>query len=488
MTKETNIGHSPKNIETMPLVVDLDGTFIRTDLLVEGFVHLIKKNPLYFFLCFFWLLKGKLFLKEKIYSHVEINYSLLPVNSEILNLIQIASLKGRKIILATASLQSQADEIDLAFPVFDEVYGSKDYLNLSGQNKADFLIRKFGQGQFDYAGNSNADLAIFKVARHAYLINAEKLVADKAQKMGNLQNTWHNTGSTFFTSIKAFRVYQWLKNLLLFVPIVTSHSISSVDLLVKTVIAFMAFGFIASTGYIINDLMDLDSDRSHPRKKLRPLASGKLSIQSGILISLVLFATGMWAAYFISISFLIILLLYFVLSVAYSLHIKKIVMYDVFLLASFYTIRVISGGIVTGIPISFWLIAFSIFIFLSLAFVKRYSEISQITLIESIENRRRDYSPNDVPLLQIMGVASGFMSVIVFSLYINSPDVGLLYNNPKILWFLSFLLLFWISRIWLITTRGSMTDDPIIYAVKDPSSYLYMVLATVIILLSKYLE
>lgn len=487
MTQNRNSDNNKKYTDTIPLVVDLDGTFVRTDLLVEGFVHLIKKNPFYFFLCIFWLLKGKYNLKENIDARANTNYSLLPINNDIFDFIKSESEKGRKIILATASLQSQADEIRKTYPVFDEAFGSCDGQNLSGLKKSSFLVNKYGNGQFDYMGNSKADLPIFTEARHAYLINAANWVEQKAKKIGNLQKTWKNTGTILTSSIKAIRVYQWLKNLLLFVPLVTSHSISYPDLVLKTMIAFVAFGFIASTGYIINDLMDLDSDRSHPRKKKRPMASGKLSILSAIAIAIVLFVVGLMAAYLINISFFIILLLYFLLSVGYSIHFKKIVLYDVFLLAAFYTIRVISGGIVTDIPISFWLVAFSIFIFLSLAFVKRYSEIAQVTHLKSIENRRRDYSAVDLPLLQIMGIASGFMSVIVFSLYINSPEVGLLYGNPKILWFLSFLLLFWISRIWLVTSRGQMTDDPIVFTLKDPGSYVLFLLTAIILIAATYL-
>ena len=272
--------------------------------------------------------------------------------------------------------------------------------------------------------------------------------------------------------------------MLIFVPLITSHSFNSINLILQAAAGFFAFSFAASAGYIINDLFDLNSDRSHPRKRFRPFASGKLSILSGNILALILLAGGLYLASQLNFPFLISLILYFVISFSYSLYFKKIVLYDVFILALLYSTRVIAGGLVTGVSISFWLIAFSTFIFLSLAFVKRYSELMKIKDETGLKDRGREYVAQDLSLLQIMGIATGFLSVIVFSLYIDSPDVSRLYSHPKILWGISLLFLFWISRIWVVTNRGEMTDDPIVFAIKDATSYFIFLGIALIIFLS----
>lgn len=486
MISNGNEGNSWKTPNSLPIIVDLDDTFLNSDLLVEAFIVLLKKNPFYIFPCLLWLIRGKYFLKENIFKRVEIDYTLVPVNKELKSFLELESANGRKIILATGSLQNTAYEIGKLYPVFNEIHGSIGDINLVGRKKSNFLIEKYGQGQFDYIGNSKADLEIFDSCRIAYLVNPSKSVEGKVIKTGKLKKCWRTKKSMFLASIQSIRIYQWVKNILLFVPLFTSHSYNSFDSVIKVIVAFFAFSFIASAGYVINDLMDINGDRTHTTKKNRPFASGNLSLLSGFTITCLLIIAGIYLSSLLNGTFMVILILYFFLSVGYSIHLKKIVLYDVFLLATFYTMRVISGGIVTDISLSFWLIAFSIFIFLSLAFIKRYSEIIQVTHTKNIKKNRRDYSFEDIPLLQIMGVASGFLSAIVFSLYINSPDVELLYAYPKLLWLLCLLQLFWICRVWLVTSRGEMTDDPIIFTLKDPVSYVIIFLTAIILAFSMY--
>nr|MBC8344038.1 UbiA family prenyltransferase [Bacteroidota bacterium] len=225
-----------------------------------------------------------------------------------------------------------------------------------------------------------------------------------------------------------------------------------------------------------------EADRTHASKHSRGLASGNIGILPGFLCAILLFAAGLIIGLNLKLSFFLILIVYFVLSIAYSVYLKKLVLYDVFILASFYTIRVVAGGAVGNIVLSFWLIAFSIFLFLSLSFIKRYSEF----ILTSVNQKhsRRDYSLADITLLQIMGIGTGLLSVIVFSLYINSPEVTLLYSNPRALWVICLLLLFWISRIWLVATRGKMTVDPIVFLLKDLTSYILIILTAVTLLIS----
>ena len=468
---------------TIPLVVDLDGTLIDTDLLYEGVVVLLKKNILYIFLLLPWLLKGKVFLKNKISKIVSIRLDLLPYNMRLLEFLRKESDNGRVIVLATASPISYALEISKIHPIFDQVCGTQE-INLKGKNKLKVLIDRFGEKKFDYIRNSISDTVIFSLCRFSYLANVSALLKKKTKKISNLQFIWDRKNNPLLYFLKVIRPYQWMKNLLVFVPLITAHQFSSSNLIRQTIFAFVAFNLVASSGYLINDLSDLNSDRSHPRKRARPLASGQLSILSGLILALILWMGGIFIALKIDYLFLVILFSYFVISLSYSLYLKKLVLYDVFILAFLYSIRVIAGGVVINVELSFWLIAFSTFMFLSLAFVKRYSELMQINIKENLINRGREYFPEDLHLLQVMGIVSGFSSIIVFSLYINTHEVAELYRHPKLLWALSFLFLFWISRIWLVTIRGKMTDDPIIFAVKDISSYFIFILIGFIFFLS----
>lgn len=469
---------------TVPLVVDLDGTLINTDLLHEGVIALLKKNFLYFFLLIPWLLKGKVYLKNKIFRIAQISPELLPFNTELLEFLKKESDNGRTIIMATASPISNAIEISKIHPLFDQVYGTDNKTNLKGKNKSTVLINLFGKGKFDYIGNSHSDLKIFSSSRYSYLVNVPIFLEKKVKRISNLQFTWNSQKDSLLSLLKAIRPHQWVKNLLVFVPLITAHKFNSLSLISQTFYAFIAFNFVASSGYLINDLADLNSDRSHPRKRFRPLASGKVSILSGSSLALILFGGGLFLASRISSLFLLILLSYFITSLSYSLYFKKAVLYDVFILALLYSIRVFAGGEVIGVQLSFWLIAFSTFIFLSLAFVKRYSELMQVNNKGGLLSRGRDYLIEDLHLLQVMGIVSGFSSVIVFSLYIDSPEVAFLYSKPKLLWSISLLFLFWISRIWLITIRGKMTDDPIIFAIKDLTSYILFSLVGLILFIS----
>lgn len=478
--KEDN--HTVGVVDSVPLVVDLDGTFLRTDLLFEAVVMLFKKNPLYLFLVFFWALQGKCILKQNIFSRVEIHYGLLPVHHELIAFLHQELERGRKLVLATASPQEAAERVAELYPLFSEIFGSRDGINLKGSAKAELLLGQYGQGQFDYIGNDRSDLAIFSQARNAYLVNAPAWVEKKARKGGNLLRCWQPNAGRLATLIRASRVYQWLKNVLLFVPLGVSHSFFELQPFLQVSAAFVAYSLIASAGYLINDILDLADDRSHPRKKNRPLASGDMPLLAGITSAATLLAVGALIAVFLDATFCIIVLLYFLGSMVYSCCLKKLVLYDVFLLAAFYTVRVIAGAVVIHIPVSFWLVAFSVFFFLSLAFLKRFAEVSQVQDTISLSHRRRDYAFADLPLIQIMGVASGFLSVVVFALYIDSPEVTLLYARPWILWILSFMLMFWISRIWLAASRGNMTDDPILFTLQDRTSYVILLLTLLVML------
>jgi len=469
-----------------PLIVDLDGTLINTDLLYEGLVLLLRKNPLYFFSCLLWIFKGKAYLKRKILGNIHIQTELLPYNRELLDFLKQEATNGRKIILATASPLPNALAIAETHTFFYKVFGTEANINLKGKEKLRLLISEFGKSKFDYIGNSLSDLKIFKSARYSYLVNPSLVLKFKTKRNLDIKKIWNFRKGSLKNWFKAVRVYQWVKNLLIFVPLLTSHSFFSTKTMALALEAFTSFSLIASAGYLINDILDLNSDRAHPRKRLRPLASGKISILNGFALSVALLAVGFYLASKLNYLFWMIVLFYFLTSLSYSVFLKRIVLYDVFVLAVLYSTRVFAGGVATNISLSSWLIAFSTFIFLSLAFIKRYSEVLRVDDNESLKNRGRGYFVEDIHLLQTMGVVSGFLSVVVFSLYLDSPDVSRLYSNPRILWITSLLFLFWISRMWMLTVRDKMTDDPIIFTLNDWISYLVFCFVGLCILLSMY--
>jgi 4-hydroxybenzoate polyprenyltransferase len=467
-----------------PLVVDLDGTFINTDLLHEGFLLLLRKHPLYLFKCIGWLFRGRAYLKQQVLSRVGIRAELLPYNADVLAMLRREAATGRKLVLATASPVGNAREIAAVHGLFHEVYGTEGNVNLKGVRKSDFLVARYGKGAFDYVGNSQSDLRVFDSSRYSYLVNPPPGLRSRTSKVSDLKQVWQSRGNRVRTYVRAIRMYQWVKNLLIFVPLITSHSFYSVPAIRLSVIAFFAFSLVASAGYLFNDLLDLNADRVHPRKKFRPLASGQISIVNGLLLAFVMLTGGFYLGLLLPTWFWTLLLFYFCVSFSYSFYFKRIVLYDVFILAVLYSTRVFAGALATNIPLSFWLIAFSTFMFLSLAFVKRFSELLHLKDENGLAQRGRGYFTEDISLLQTLGVASGFMSAVVFSLYIDSSEVTRLYTHPKMLWLTALLFLFWICRIWMITTRGKMTDDPIIFTMKDWISYVIFTLVGICILLA----
>lgn len=470
--------------QTTPLIVDLDGTLIKSDLLYEGFYALIKRNPFMVFLIPFWLFKGKAHLKHQIAERVNIDVNSLPYNKEFLELLYKEHQRGRELILATASFKTLAQNVANHVGIFSHVLATDKNLNLSAKQKLKVLLAEYGNKGFDYAGNSKADLDIFPHALNALLVNPGKFVLKKAEKSSNVHKVFGDRGSRFILYIKAIRVYQWLKNLLLFVPLFTAHKWYDFSIVTKGLLGFAAFSLCASGGYLFNDFLDLTSDRSHPRKRNRPFASGDISLLWGSLLMAVLPLIGLSIAFFLNWKFFIILLIYLTLTLAYTLLLKTYMLIDVLVLAGLYTIRVIAGGEAMNVTLSFWLIAFSIFIFYSLALIKRCSELFTLDKIGRESAKGRDYHVTDLDYLHAMGIASGYLSIIVVALYVNSPEVTVLYSRPKVLWLMCPLLLLWISRLWLQTGRGEMTDDPIMFAMRDRVSQYIAIAGAVIILLA----
>lgn len=460
-----------------PLVVDLDGTLIKTDILVETLMKYLMINPLNIFKFFILLFKGKSELKSEISRVVNIDVSLLPYDQDVIKYIEKEKKLGRKIVLATATNKKYAQQIADHLNIFDDVLASDNSVNLASKNKANELIKRYGEAHFDYMGNSKADLNVWSKSNNAIIVNPDKGVLNKANKLGNVSCVIENRPNLFKTLIKALRVHQWAKNVLIFVPLAAAHELTDYNKAATILVAFIMFSLCASTVYLLNDLLDLEDDRHHKTKRNRPFASGALDVRFGlILFPAMLLSVFIVTLIVLPIEFLGVLIAYYILTLFYSFKLKRMVMVDVITLAMLYTVRIIAGGVVLGLDLTFWLLAFSMFIFLSLAMVKRYAELYEAREAGLQVTRGRGYHPSDFEIISSLGTASGYLSVLVLSLYINETSTSAMYHHPTLIWLACPLLLYWISRTWMITHRGLMHDDPVVFAMKDRVSQIVGIL------------
>jgi len=455
-----------------PLIVDLDGTLIHSDMLHETTLGLIKAEPFSIFRLPFWLSRGKANLKRRIGNQVQIDPASLPYNLDFVEWLRGQRASGRRLVLCTASDQSIADSIASYLGIFDDVMASDGMINLAGPNKAKALVDRFGERGFDYAGNSVADLSVWEHARRAVVVNASSQLAGDAEACSEIEQVFPGLSSGISAWRRVLRIQQWLKNILLFVPLFAAHRLGDSGAWWGLLLAFIAFSLCASSVYIANDLLDLESDRQHPRKCKRPFAAGAVPVWQGVFLAPFLLAGSVAIAILVGPEFLVWLLVYFVLTCVYSLKLKQLVLIDCLTLAVLYTLRIVAGAAAVGMALSFWLLAFSVFLFLSLAFVKRFAELQVQLLHGKHKAHGRGYFTDDAPLIQTLGIASGFSSVLVLALYLNSDDVLRLYQNPHWVWGNVPVMLFWISWVWLCAHRGEMHDDPLVFAVKDKASLL----------------
>lgn len=450
------------------LVVDLDGTLVNTDMLVENVFLFLRLYPLRLFVVIAWLLRGKAYFKRRLADAVLPEVDLSPYNQPLLAWLKQQRTSGAKLILATASDLRIAQKVAEHLGLFDEVLGTEN-TNLASRNKLDALNQRFGERGYEYVGNSAADLAIWETAAVIHIANPERGVLAAARKIGKVETLFESRPAYFKTLVKALRIHQWAKNLLLFVPLLASHRIAEVPLLWNGLLAFIAFGACASSVYLLNDLLDLPDDRQHPTKCNRPLAAGTLPILHALfLIPVLLFGAFVVALWLLPIQFAGVLAAYYILTLAYSLWLKRVVMLDVVTLAMLYTVRVVAGAAAMSLVATFWILAFCVFIFLSLAFVKRYTELCDAHQKGKTEKASgRGYYPADFELLASLGGASGYISVLVLAFYINDAVSAALYRSPEWMWASVPMLLFWLSRVWLLAHRGQMHDDPIVFALRD---------------------
>ncbi len=464
-----------------PLAVDLDGTLILTDTLHESAVRALRAHPWSVLRIPFWLATGKAFMKQRLAALTHVDASALPYNLPLLDWLRTQQAQGRKLVLCTAADASIANAVAAHTGIFDEVMSSDGQHNLSGVNKARALEGRFGRGGFDYAGNSATDLPVWQCARRAIVVNAPTSVQQQARQITEVEQVFDTETIGIAELFRALRVHQWIKNLLLFITPLAAHIVPDADMASTLILAFLAFSSCASAVYIANDLFDLDSDRHHPRKKFRPFASGRISVKLGVLLIPGLILLAVLLALQTGAHFAAWLAFYFVLTCAYSWGLKRLIIIDCLILAMLYSMRIIAGAAAAEIPLSFWLLAFSAFLFLSLAFVKRYAELVVQSQLGREKAHGRGYLTTDAPLVQGLGLATGYAAVLVLAFYLNSDAVVKLYSSPEFMWTAVPVMLFWISWVWIKAHRGQMHDDPLIFALRDKASLIAGVVFTAVL-------
>lgn len=462
------------NNNNPPLVVDLDGTLLRSDVLIESGFAFIRQQPFRALAPLAWLAGGKANLKARLASEVSLDAATLPYDSSVVAFLEQEKANGRTLVLATASHQRYAEEISAHLGLFDRVLATNGDMNLSARTKRDILIREYGERGFDYLGNSSDDLVVWAAARKAFLANPEFGIEAKATRLGNVAQVIRSTRTPWRTWMKQLRLHQWMKNMLVFVPLLASHKITQPDLLANGFLAFIFFGLCASSVYLLNDLLDLEDDRQHPTKRNRPLASGAAPIKVALLLCpLLLLAAFGGSAMLLPWKFTLALAAYYALTLAYSLVLKRVMTVDVITLAMLYTVRIVAGTFAFDVQLTFWMLAFSMFLFLSLALVKRYAELRESHSQGKTElTRGRGYYPGDLQMISSLGAASGYLAVMVLALYIQDQSTLALYRHPQVIWLACPLLLYWVTRTWMIAHRGWMHDDPVVFAMKDRNSLL----------------
>jgi len=469
----------------IPLCVDLDGTLIRSDVLWESLLQLVRRRPLSLLRLPLWLRQGRAALKAALARRVTIDASALPYNEELLDRLKQARAAGRPIWLATASHLIPAQGVASHLGLFDRVLATHEGVNLKGKRKREALVEACGESGFDYAGDSTADLHVWPSARTAIVVEPSKAL-QRALEHERIELIAAPPSSRLRAFIRAIRVHQWVKNLLVFVPVLLAHRYDEPATILQATIAFFAFSCGASTAYVLNDLLDIEADRHHPTKRLRPFASGSLPIQAGVVMIPLLATISLGLASLLPGSFIWMLLFYISITTAYSMLLKKIAILDIVILAGLFTTRLLAGGLATSVPVSEWLLAFSMFIFLSLAAIKRYVEVRGLeSQPDETRVKGRGYIGGDAPLILQMGLTSGFMAVLVLALFISSESVTQLYHRPKILWLVCPLMLYWVGRVWLLARRGHVEEEPLSFAAKDWMTWLVALCGAVILLVGR---
>lgn len=464
-----------------PIAVDLDGTLILTDSLHESALRAVRSDPLSAFKMPVWLAQGRASLKRQLAALSSFDPTTLPYNRPLLDWLQAQRDQGRRLVLCTAADLTVAQAIAKHLGMFDEVMASDGSTNLSARRKAAALEAKFGNRGFDYVGNSEDDLHVWRAARRAVVVNAPERLVNAAASICAVEAVIPAQRNSLAALPRALRLHQWIKNLLLFVAPLAAHKVPDSSHVGSMLLAFASFCLCASAVYVLNDLFDLDNDRAHARKRNRPFASGDARVVDGVVIAPLLLIVAFLLAISVGANFALWLLLYFLVTTAYTFGLKRLILIDCVVLAVLYTLRIIAGAAAASLPLSFWLLAFAVFLFLSLAFVKRYAELAAQSDERIVQAPGRAYMTSDAPLVKSLGITAGYAAVVVLALYLNSDAVIKLYASPNILWCAVLVMLFWVSWIWMKAHRGLMHDDPVLFALRDRVSLASGVAIAVIV-------
>jgi len=482
----------------LALCVDLDGTLVKSDTLVDSILVMARQHPGALLKLPVWLTQGKAAFKRHITQTVTLDVEHLPYNRPLLEWLRIQHSEGHAIYLATASDRAIADRVADFLGIFAGVIASDGATNISGHSKLTVLREKFGD-RFCYIGNARPDAELLTACQSPMVANPDRALRSRLKSSGTIPTaSFQDRGNPLKNWIKALRLHQWAKNTLLFVPLFLAHRWVA-GAFTGACIAFISFGLCASATYIINDLLDIEADRRHPRKRRRPFAAGELSAFSGVAAVILLMAVSVALAFYLQplifhlagdytlrlpYAFLGWLALYTGTTLVYSFYFKRQLLLDVFILSGLYTVRILAGSAATNVAISTWLAGFSVFFFLSLAFVKRFSELENLRERGGSVPSGRGYIVNDLEQLRALGTGSAYAAVLIMTLYIRDPDTRLLYGHPYLLWLVIPVLLLWLSQVWMLASRGEMHDDPVVWALTDKRSLLLGLCMAIVIWLA----
>lgn len=486
LSHENQSGMAVAGRSAVPICVDLDGTLIRTDMLHEAVMQLLRINLLYVFLLPLWLSKGKVYLKEQIALRVQPNAAHLPYRPGLLSWLKQEKAEGRSLVLATASHHSYAQSVAQHLGLFDQVLATQGNTNLSGREKANKLVSLYGEKGFDYIGNGSADVPVWDRARQAITVGRERA----AQLYSSEAHARHHsedapTKSRLRIWLKAIRVHQWLKNSLIFVPAILSSNIFELHMVGELLLAFIAFSLCASSVYLLNDLLDIETDRKHRTKCKRPIAAGQIGAFEAVNVAVAFLISAFVLSAFLPWQFSGVLTIYFIVTTAYSFILKRLLLIDVLTLASLFAIRVLAGSAAISAEISAWLLAFCMFFFLSLALSKRFVELTTQNGVKGRKDTGRGYHSEDLETLAQSGLASGFAAVVVLALFIDSPEIAENYTHPAVIWLVCPLVLYLVLRIWVLARRNHMHDDPVVFLMTDWRSQLIIGAGAILMLIAQ---
>jgi 4-hydroxybenzoate polyprenyltransferase len=464
----------------VPLVVDLDGTLLRTDTLLESLLALARSRPSALLQLPWWLLHGRAHLKQHLAQLAALDVQTLPLARELLDDLRAQKRQGRRLILATGANEKVAHAIASELGLFDAVFASDGMVNLTGARKRDRLVAEFGEHGFDYVGGSVRDVPVWAAARRAIVASPSSHVVAAARRVAVVERVFDAARAHGPAWLAAIRMHHWLKNLLLLVPLLAAHRLYESAALLDVAVGGLAFCLAASGVYLLNDLLDLPSDRRHMHKKKRALASGELPVLQALILWPVLWlAAGVLAAC-LGRLFLAAVGTYVGLMLAYSMRLKDIAIIDAFVLAIGYTLRVLAGGLAVQMDVSPWLLIAVVALFFGLALLKRYAELVTLRGGLGADARVRAYRVADAGLLAGLGLAAGCVAVAVLALYPVAQPWG---HARWPVWSICGLLLYWIGHMWLMAHRGHIRDDPVSFALHDPVSRAFGVLTAAILLL-----